>query len=273
MPEAGPVATPIVGEAAQQFFHACPNNHGGSSLPNNVRIKVVLKDSSGQPAFTTKNMICIQFRGGPQAQGFTTGNGADSIIANSQWNQSPLCPNVRCLEADANPAGGVAYITFAGGNPLSPGTELRDPCRKWGHYDSSIPVYVNGVEIQGRLDEQSANGTYVLRIKNVDHSGGLTAIMNQGEAVTAADFNAVYNGQGIHNAVSFWRDFNWDLTVGIVDLNMVMAHLNHDCDTPNNDAGDALRRADSDPRRPTRPGASRPRYRIDADPGSHSPTW
>ena len=85
---------------------------------------------------------------------------------------------------------------------------------------------MDGVEIQGRLDEQSANGTYVLRIQNVDHSGGLTAIARQGlRGVTAADFNAVYNGQESRNAVSFWRDFNWDLTSE--DLNMVMAHLNH----------------------------------------------
>ena len=116
VPEAGPVATPITGNNAVQYFHACPNNDGGSSLPNNVRIKIVLKDSSGQPAFTTKDMICIQFNGGTPAQGFPAAGalaGADSIIANDTYNIVPRCPNVRCMEADADPVGGVAVMSHA----------------------------------------------------------------------------------------------------------------------------------------------------------------
>jgi hypothetical protein len=236
VPEAGPVSTPLVGTNATQLFHGCPNNDGNSSLPNNVRIKIVLKDINGAPAFTTKDMICMLLNGGTPVQNFT-GPGADSIIANSTWNQTPRCPNLTCIQADADPVGGVAYITFAGGDPLNPGNELKNPCRKWGHYDSAIPVRVNGVTIAGRLLEGSPTPTYALRIKNVDWSGGLGALVNQGESVTTTDYNGILSGVRINNAISYWKDFNGDGIVSLPDINMVRYHLTHDCDTPNNDAG------------------------------------
>lgn len=236
VPEAGDVANPTVGANATQQFHMCPNNDGNTSLPNSVRIKVFINDASGNPAFTTKDMICMLLNGGTAAQSFT-GPGADSIIANSTWNQSPQCPNLTCIQADADPVGGIAYITFAGGDPLNPGHALRDPCRKWGHYDSQIPVRVNGVSIAGRLLAGSPTPTYSLRIKNLDWTGGLLAIVNQGEIVSTADFNGIQTGLGINNTISYWKDFNSSGCVDFVDFNMISLHVNHDCDSPNNDSG------------------------------------
>jgi hypothetical protein len=236
VPEAGPVGTPVVGTAATQLFHACPNNDGNSSLPNHVRIKVILKDVNGDPAFTAKGNICVQLNGGTPAQGFS-GTGADSIIANSTWNQTPRCPNLTCIEADADPVGGVAYITFTGGDPLNPGVALRNPCRKWGHYDTAIPVQINGVNIVGRLLEGSPTPAYTLRIKNLDWAGGLGAILNLGETVTTADYNGVLNSYRVNNVISYWKDFNYDGVVNLPDVNMLRYHLTHNCATPNDDAG------------------------------------
>ena len=234
VPQAGPTTTPFEGTEATSLFRACPNNDGDSSLPDNARIKVVARDINGNPVPNVPaEDICILFNGGTQAQGFT-GIGADSVIANSQWNQSPLCPDVRCLSADApTNADGETYITFAGAKPDSPGVALRDPNRKWGHYDSELPVYVSGYKIQGRLTTSGAEA-YVLRIKNFDWLGGLGATFNQGEAVTILDFNGVANSLGLNNTISYWKDFDGDGEVGISDLNMIIWHLNHNCTAPNN---------------------------------------
>src|SRR5213083_2775910 len=79
VPQAGPFATPIEGETATHFFRACPNNDGGSSLPNNARIRVVLRDGSNAPIVGLSNLsIYVHFNGGTDKQGFT-GDGADSI--------------------------------------------------------------------------------------------------------------------------------------------------------------------------------------------------
>ena len=176
VPEAGSVGSPTTGSAAVGFFRACPNNDGGSSLYNNARIRVVLRDGSGIgiPNVDAAD-IAILFNGGTAAQGFS-GAGADSVIANSAYNQSPLCPDVRTITADApTDANGVTYITFTGSTPGSPGVGTRDPLRKWGHFDSELPVYVLGTKLQGRLTSASENGSYVLRIKNFDftHTLGL----------------------------------------------------------------------------------------------------
>jgi len=218
----------VEGDEAIPYFRACPNNDGDSSLPNNARIKVVLLDSGGMgiPGISPAD-ICIRFNGGTPAQGFS-GTGADSVIANSTWNVTPLCPDVRCVPADApTDVDGVTYITFTG-----PGG-VRDPNRKWGHYDSVLPVFVLGSQMAGRLTSMAVNGTYVLRVKNFDHTGGLAAIFNQGEAVTVADFNAIANGIGVNNALSYWRDFDSSGEVDLADLNMITFHITHDCDTPN----------------------------------------
>lgn len=235
VPQRGTVASPIEGTSATTLFRMCPNNDGGTSLPNNARVKVVVRDSNsnGIPGIAAAD-ICLLFNGGTPAQGFS-GVGADSVIANGQFNQSPLCPDVRCVQADAETdATGTTYITFTGSTPGSPGVGTRNPLRKWGHYDTKIPVYVLGFEIQGRLTTAEANGTYVLRIKNYDHLGGLGTALNQGAAVTSADFNAIANGIGAVNPLTYWRDFDSNGSIASADFNQIAQHTTHDCDTPNN---------------------------------------
>jgi hypothetical protein len=229
VPQAGPYSTPVEGDEAVTFFRTCPNNDGNGSLPELARILVVVKQASGLPIpGIPASSICILFNGGTPAQGFS-GLGADSVIANSTWNQSPSCPDVRCVQADGpTDANGAAYITFTGAGGV------RDPLRKWGHYDTELPVYVSGVKISGRLTSASLNGTYVLRIKNMDLVGGLAAVANQGELVSALDFNAIASSLGINNALSYWRDFDSDGVVGMSDFNLITFHVSHDCDTPNN---------------------------------------
>jgi hypothetical protein len=235
VPQRGTVASPTEGTAATSFFRACPNNDGGASLANNARLKIVVRDINNNPIPNIAAAdICVLFNGGTAAQGFS-GVGADSVISNGTWNTSPLCPDVRCVAADApTDATGTTYITFAGADVNNPGVNLRNSNRKWGHYDTAMPVYVLGFQLSGRLTTGSANGTYTLRIKNFDLSGGLTAAFNQGEAVSLADFNGIALGQGQNNIVSYWRDFDSNGVVGLSDLNIILAHLNHDCDTPNN---------------------------------------
>ncbi len=235
VPQVGAVAAPTEGTLAARLFRMCPNNDGGASLPNHARIKIVILDAPGNPiAGIARADICLLFNGGTQAQGFS-GLGADSIIANSVWNQSPLCPDVTCVQADApSDANGVAYITFAGADPANPGVTVRDPNRKWGHYDSEIPVYVLGYKILGQLTTASAPGTYMLRIKSFDWTGGLGATLNAGEAVTMTDFNGVANGINVNNAVSYWKDFDGSGSVTMTDFNALVAHINHTCTYPNN---------------------------------------
>jgi hypothetical protein len=237
VPEAGPVApggVPITGAEAVKFFRSCPDNDGGSSLPNNARIKVVLINDVGDPiAGIPANQIYIWLNGGTDVQGFS-GGGADSIIANGVVNTAPLCPTLQYIYADAaSDLAGVAYITFGGGNPGAPGTTLRDSGRKWGHYDSELPVIANGVQIQGKLVEGAGTG-YALRIKSYDVKGGLANGNNQGEVVSAVDFNAVKGGIGTTDALSYWLDFNSNGAVDQIDLNIATAHKDHDCGAPMN---------------------------------------
>ena len=237
VPEAGPVApggVPVTGAEAIKFFRSCPDNDGGSSLPNNARIKLVLVNSAGDAlAGIPAANIYVKLNGGTDVQGFS-GDGADSVIANSINNTSPACPDLFYITADApsDPAG-VAYITFGGGDPLSPGTALRNSGRKWGHYDSELPVFVNGVRILGKLVEGAgAIGDYVLRIKSYDVKGGLANGNNQGEVVSAVDFNAVKGGIGTSDTQSYWLDFNSNGAVDQIDLNVATFHKDHDCGTP-----------------------------------------
>jgi hypothetical protein len=235
VPQRGTVASPIEGTSATTVFRACPNNEGGTSLPNSGRVKVVVRDSNsnGIPGIAAAD-ICLLFNGGTPAQGFS-GVGADSVIANGQFNQSPLCPDVRCVQADAETdATGTTYITFTGSTPGSPGVGTRNPLRKWGHYDTKIPVYVLGFEILGRLTTGGAANSYTLQIKNYDHTGGLGTALNQGSAVSSADFNAIANNIGINNAQTWWRDFDSTGGISSSDFNLIATHTSHDCDTPNN---------------------------------------
>jgi hypothetical protein len=240
VPQAGTVGTPLEGLSATpsyRFFRGCPNNDGVTSFPNNARVKVVVRDVNGNGiAGIAAADICLLFNGGTPAQSFS-GVGADSVIANAQFNQSPLCPDVRCVQADdQTDATGTTYITFTGSTPGSPGVGTRSPFRKWGHYDTEIPVFVLGFKLQGRITTASANGTYTLQIKSYDHTGGLGTALNQGEAVTAADFNAVAVNVGAPvNALTWWRDF--DSTGGPIaaaDFNVIAQHVTHNCTFPNN---------------------------------------
>jgi hypothetical protein len=218
-------------------FRTCPNNDAFTAISQSARIKVVIRDVNGNPVPDIAAAdICIQFNGGTPAQGFS-GVGADSIVANATYNTDPLCPDVRCIPADApTDVNGVTYITFLGATPGSPGVGTRDPSRKWGHYDSELPVFAMGFKLAGRLTTASANGTYVLRIKNLDSMEGLGADIDEGEAVTTADFCATLRHVGVSSGspLIYWLDFNSDGVVGVADLNLVTGHLNHDCDSPNN---------------------------------------
>ncbi|HET9252998.1 MAG TPA: hypothetical protein VFP58_12865 [Candidatus Eisenbacteria bacterium] len=232
VPQAGPVQAPVEGQAAIRYFRMCPNNEGGTSLPNSARIKVVVKNAAGLPIdHVDGSDVVALLNGGTPEQGFS-GVGADSIVSNSQYN--PICPDVRAISADGpTDPDGATYITFTGTSPGARGMGVPDPSRKWGHYDSKIPIYVVGFELSGRLTSESANGTYTLQIKCYDHTGGLGTGMGQGEAVTSADFNGVANNIGVVNALTWWRDFDSTGGIAATDFNLVAAHVTHDCDTPN----------------------------------------
>jgi hypothetical protein len=238
VPQRGSVGTPLEGLQAYSFFRACSNNDGGASLANNSRIKVVVRDvnDNGIAGIAAAD-ICLLFNGGTAAQGFS-GVGADSIIANAQWNQSPLCPDVRCVQADApTDAAGTTYITFTGATPGSPGVGTRDPLRKWGHYDSEIPVFVLGFKISGRMTTPLPVVPYTLQIKNFDFTPtGLGASMNFGEQVRSGEHASLV---AMLNAGTYdwWRDFNSNGDVESSDYAPLVAHLNplgHDCAFPNN---------------------------------------
>jgi hypothetical protein len=113
---------------------------------------------------------------------------------------------------------------------------LRNAARKWGHYDTKIPVYVLGYEISGRLTTASANGTYTLQIKSVDVTGGTgTGLPFLGELVNSADFSAVVSQLGLpFNFLTWWRDFNFDGSVTSADFSIIQPHQNHSCTAPLN---------------------------------------
>lgn len=243
VPQSGSTGAPAEGALATRNFRMCPNNDGGASLPNSARIKVVVRDAAGNGvAGIAASDIYLLFNGGtpelpPTGQGFR-GPGADSIIANSQYNSSPLCPDVRAIPADAptDPAG-ATFITFTGAS-ATPGVGARDATRKWGHYDSEIPVFVYWQRLKGRLTSTSPLGSYELQIKNFDFNLGLPlkAEMNLGEAVTAIDFNVLTAHLGQHDSDStqnWWMDFNSDGEVNNLDYNILSLHVGHNCNSPN----------------------------------------
>jgi hypothetical protein len=168
--------------------------------------------------------------------------GADSIVANS--GVSVLCPDVRCVTADApTNALGETFITLAGGDPANPGTTLRNGNRKWGHYDSSIPVYVLGFRLTGKLTTGQAQpaswdaaDAYQLQVKSIDVTGGIwQEDIATGEAVAIADFNAVANrvNKTPWLATDWWRDLDSTNGVAIADFNIVTAHTGHNCGVGN----------------------------------------
>ena len=227
------LAPPLEGTAATKFFRACPNNDlsSGTSLPSNARLKVTVLDQNGNgiPGVAAAD-ICVLFNGGTAAQGFS-GIGADSVISNSAFNA--LCPDLRCITADRpTNGGGVTFITFAGADPLVPGVTLRNPNRKWGHYDSELPVYALGFKLSGKLTSGAAIGTYTLRIKSYDFIGGLAAAQDEGVQVGNTDFNTMANNLFDTGPLSYWRDLDWDGLVGNTDLNLVVNHATHGCISP-----------------------------------------
>jgi hypothetical protein len=191
------------------------------------------------------------FNGGTPGQGFS-GVGADSVIANSANNPSPLCPDVRCVSADApTDLTGRTYITFAGADAANPGVTVRNPNRKWGHWDSELPVFVLGFKLSGRLTSGALNGSYVLRIKNMDVSGGVQSSptpLNTGELVDAGDVTTVRarkdDNINVTQLFYYWSNLDGlcplNDCVTQEDLNIVLAHFSsvagtrHDCDFPNN---------------------------------------
>lgn len=228
------------------YLKTCPNNHGGGPttvsgfLTNDARIRIVVHDQQDNPiSGIAAADICVLLNGGTVAQGFS-GAGADSTIANNALPTTngtggfPLCPNVRCIQADApTDATGTTYVTFTGSTPGSPGVGTRDANRKWGHADGPMPVFVLGFPISGRLSQGSANGSFVLAIRNVDHAGGLTTSPTDiAEAVNPADFNAQVAGAG--PPYNFLRDFDGDGSNSVTggQLNPINGHQGHNCAVP-----------------------------------------
>jgi len=237
VPQAGPVTMPTEGAAAIRFLRACPDNDAGTSLPNSVRIKVVLIGLGGAPLVgVSPDQIYTLFNSGTPAQGFF-GMGADSIISNSMWNPVPTCPDVTMMKADApTDASGATYITFGGSS--MPGVYSRNPSLKWGHFDEEIPVFVgrppcSPTQLKGKLTSGSPLGTYSLRIKNFDVVGGLGAVLNQGERVTVTDMNTCINCLTAPGGVfCYWCDFDWSGAVNVTDVNSLMSHAGHNCEVP-----------------------------------------
>ena len=238
VPQRGSYTSPIEGSGAfgaVSVFHTCPNNDG-NSLGDKARIKVVARDASGNPipGIAATDIFLRLNRGTstlpPAGQGFR-GPGADSIISNQLYSAGGGCPDVEFIYADGpTDAAGVAYITFTGAG----GT--RSALRKWGHYDSEIPVYVYWKKLQGRLTTGSPAASYVLQIKNADVTGGLAGILNQGEAVNSTDFNSIsshLNEQDSADPMNWWRDLDSNGSINTSDYQIVVNHLGHTCSVPN----------------------------------------
>jgi hypothetical protein len=96
-------------------------------------------------------------------------------------------------------------------------------------------VYVRGIKISGRPTSGGQNGTYTLRVKSVDVTGGTANNALAHEIVDGSDFNTVTAQIGQPpNFLTYWRDFNNDGVVNSTDLSILNAHLGHDCGTPQN---------------------------------------
>jgi len=209
---------------AYQLFHGCPNNDAGS-YPALARVRVVVKDTAGNGiANISPSDIFVLFNGGSPVQGFI-GDGSDSVVANSQFSVG-TCPDVKILTADsATDAAGATYITFVGAGGTS------DPGRKWGHFDSEMPIYVRGTKISGRLSDASAANSYRLEIKSADRSGGLSlSVHDHGELVDSADLNTLL---GEYSPLyGWWSDLDSSGTVNSTDFSIMTAHWGHTCSNP-----------------------------------------
>ena len=237
VPQRGSVGTPTEGTAAATVFRTCPNNDlfsfgGTSPTLGNGRIRVIVRDVNGAgiPGIAAAD-ICVLFNGGTSIQLFS-GVGADSIIAFSGTATNNLCPNVRCVQADApTAADGSTYITFRGNDGVTPGLATRDANRKWGHFDTDIPVYVLGFKLAGRLSstQVTASPAYILRVKNVDVALGLNNVAGGAEIVTGADVTTVLGALTTAPPLKYWYDVDNNGSVSGADVTTVLGHLNHSC--------------------------------------------
>lgn len=227
VPQSGELTAPVEGAAAIANARRCPNDDGFQVLKLNARLKIVVRNVAGAPISDISPAdICVLFNGGTPAQGFI-GAGDDSIIANSQFNSLASCPDVRCVQADApTDLNGVTYLTWIG-----PGG-IRDPFRKWGGYAGDLPVFVLGVQLQGRLTSSAAPGSYTAHVKSFDFRGGGTTASNQGELVNALDINPVQSDCDPGRPYQYNEDFDNDGAVTSRDLNLIKAHGTHKCNYP-----------------------------------------
>jgi len=233
VPQSGTLAAPVEGAGALANFRRCPNDDGTQVLRNNSRLKVVVRASDGSPiANIPAADIYLKFNGGTAAQGFS-GSGGDSIIATSLYNPAASCPDIRFVIADApTDAEGVAYITLLGSTPGSPGVATRDPFRKWGGYEGDIPLFVLGSQLNGYLTTvHGLTPTFTAHVKSVDHQGGRTTTLNQGEVVNSLDINPVQSNINTGTYV-YARDFQQDGVINSLDYNFIRGHNGHNCNTP-----------------------------------------
>jgi hypothetical protein len=186
----------------------------------------VLKDSAGNGiAGISAADIFIWMNGRSRPQGMYW-EGPDSIIANSQYNPLHGCPNLTAIYADtATDASGSTYVTLIGAGGIP------DASRKWGLFDSELPVYALGVQLQGRAKSDTTNGSYVLRIRNADCASGVSTALDQGEIVNSIDVNFVHaHNPSYGGTYTYPADMDENGIINSIDESFVRAHNNHKCD-------------------------------------------
>jgi hypothetical protein len=107
----------------------------------------------------------------------------------------------------------------------------RDANRKWGHFESNIPVYVLGFKLDGRLTSAQATPApaYILRVKNVDVALGLNNSVGAAEIVTGVDVSTVLGSLTTNPALKYWYDVDNNGSASGADVTTVLGHLNHSC--------------------------------------------
>jgi hypothetical protein len=218
----------VEGHDASRKFLTCPNKDGGNILRDNSRIKVVVKDSAGNGiAAISAADIFVWMNGRSVPQGMYW-DGPDSVIANSQYNPQQACPTLTAIYADnATDVNGSTYITLTGAGGVP------DSTRKWGVLDSELPVYALGVRLQGRATSDSTNGSYTLRIRNVDCGGGIGTALNQGELVNSIDISFVKaHNYFLGGTYTYAADLDENGIINSIDEAIVRLHNGHKCHEP-----------------------------------------
>jgi hypothetical protein len=208
VPQSGNSSTPTEGPAAIANFRTCPNVDGLQLLRLNARIKIVLHNAfDAAISGVAASAIYIRLTGG---------------VGDSTVTDGPGCPGTQYLFADGpTNSFGETTITFltAGG--------------RWGHYDSNLAVFAQGVQLQGRLISNGTNGEYTLGIKNVDIFGGTAHDPNAKSEVSLRELNSFVNTMLIRkDPLNFWRDFDNNGIVNAIDLNFLKGHMHHNCGSP-----------------------------------------